>query len=76
MGRELTIKGRFESWQPENASWILQGLPTGEFYEKYMLPVEVERDQVEAKYDHGILVITLPKTEYAKPKSIKVSVHS
>ena len=76
MGRDLTISGNFETVQPENASWIWQGLPTGQFYEKYTLPLEVERDQVHATYEHGILSITLPKTEHAKPKSIKVSVNS
>lgn len=75
MGRELSIKGRFETWVPEKGNWIWQGLPSGEFYEKFTLPVEVERDHADAAYNHGILSITLPKTEYAKPKSIKVSVH-
>jgi len=31
-------------------------------------------DKVEAKFDKGILTITLPKTEEAKTKEIKVEV--
>lgn len=76
VGREVSIKGRFESWAPENAKWIWQGLPAGEFNETYTLPVEVEGDTSEASYHHGILSITLPKVEHARPKNIKVSVKS
>ena len=74
VGRDLSIKGRFESWAPENARWIWQGMPNGEFFETYSLPVDVEGNKVEANYEHGILSISLPKAEHAKPKSIQVSV--
>jgi HSP20 family protein len=38
------------------------------------LPVEVDIDQVKAEYKHGLLMVTLPKAEAAKPKQISVSV--
>jgi HSP20 family molecular chaperone IbpA len=34
----------------------------------------VEHAQVQADYKHGLLVVTLPKAEQAKPKQIAVSV--
>jgi HSP20 family protein len=74
VGRELTIKGKFESNPPENGTWIWQGIPTGEFYENYALPVEVEGANVQASYDYGILSLVLPKAEHVRPKSIKVNV--
>lgn len=72
VGRQITFKGVFAATAPENAKWIWHGLPSGEFYETLALPFEVEREKVEAKYENGILGITLPKVEYAKPKSIPV----
>jgi HSP20 family protein len=74
VGRELTIKGRFETSTPENGNWIWQGIPTGEFYESFTLPVEVQGDTVQASYDYGILSLVLPKAEHLRPKSIKVNV--
>ena len=74
VGRDLSIKGRFESWSQDNVKWIWRGMPTGEFFESYTLPADVEGDKVQATYEHGILSITLPKAEHARPKSIQVSV--
>lgn len=47
---------------------------TGNFIRAVALPVEVESDKVKASYEKGILSITLPKAESAKPKRISVTV--
>jgi HSP20 family protein len=46
----------------------------GTFVRTVMLPSDVEHAQVQAAYKHGLLVVTLPKAEQAKPKQIAVSV--
>ncbi len=74
VGREVTIKGYFEAKAPENGNWIWQGIPAGEFFETYTLPVEVQGDTTEASYEHGILSLKLPKAEHLRPRSIKVNV--
>jgi HSP20 family protein len=38
------------------------------------LPVAVDEDNVQAEYTHGLLTVTLPKAEQAKPKQIPVQV--
>jgi HSP20 family protein len=38
------------------------------------LPDTVEPDKVKADYKNGVLTVTLPKKEVAKPRSIKVQV--
>lgn len=49
------------------------------FYEKFQraltLPEPVAADKVKADYKDGVLTVTLPKTEEAKPKKIDVSVN-
>ena len=46
----------------------------GRFQRTLTLPTPVAADRVKAQYKDGILTITLPKTEEAKPKHIDVNV--
>jgi HSP20 family protein len=46
----------------------------GSFARSFTLPHSVDGDQVAAEYHDGILTLTLPKKEQAKPKTIKISV--
>ena len=47
----------------------------GKFERSFGLPETVDTGKVSAKYKEGILELTLPKTEKAKPKEIKVEVN-
>lgn len=46
----------------------------GSFYRTVELPAQVEADKVDAKYEDGVLSLTLPKKEDAKPKKITIDV--
>jgi HSP20 family protein len=46
----------------------------GRFHRSVTLPTRVEGDKVKATYKDGILTVTLPKVEDAKPKQIQVNV--
>lgn len=46
----------------------------GRFVRTMSLPSEVDGDRVSAEYKNGILRVTLPKTEKAKPKQIAIDV--
>jgi HSP20 family protein len=47
----------------------------GKFQRALTLPAPVAANKVKAQYKDGILTVTLPKTEEAKPKQIDVSVN-
>lgn len=46
----------------------------GKFVRTVDLPVEVDEGKVKAEYTNGLLVVTLPKAERAKPRQIDVQV--
>src|SRR5438105_6076172 len=47
---------------------------TGKFRRSITLPTRVDANKVNATYKEGLLTITLPKAEEAKPKQIQVNV--
>ena len=44
----------------------------GTFFRSFTLPKSVEAGKVEAKYENGVLNVTLPKREEARPRTISV----
>ena len=42
------------------------------FTRRVDLPVQVKSDKATAEFDNGVLTLTLPKAEEAKPKTVKV----
>ena len=46
----------------------------GKFARSFTLPTNVDASRTEAKYEAGVLQITLPKREEAKPRTIQVNV--
>jgi len=47
----------------------------GKFQRALTLPTPVAADKIKAQYKDGVLTVTLPKAEEAKPKKIDVSVN-
>ena len=45
---------------------------SGRFARTVRLPYQVEQGKVSAKYEKGVLTITLPRSEATKPKTIQI----
>lgn len=71
VGSELTIKGR-RGAAAENVPFHRRERGVGEFARAITLPLPVNAEKVEAKLADGILTITLPKAEEAKPRKIQI----
>lgn len=72
-GRRLTIHGETrENREEKRGRSHVSELRFGSFTRVIPLPCEVEREKTKAKYRHGILKLTLPKTEAAKLRRIPV----
>ena len=71
----LTIAGERKSETGSNAENATRTERfTGKFRRTVTLPTRVDSNKVNATYKDGILTVTLPKAEEAKPKQIQVNV--
>ena len=69
----LTIRGeKTQEKEKQEKSHYRTERVYGSFQRSFTLPTSVQSDKIEASYDKGILAITLPKLEEAKPKQIEV----
>ena len=69
---ELSISGERKGANLKDAKTLRTERFAGRFQRTIVLPAEVKADQVNAHYQDGVLTITLPKAEAAKPKQIKI----
>ena len=71
----LTVKGeRKHEVEKKEANYYHHERIHGQFIRTIELPARVAAGQVLANFKDGVLQITLPKSEEAKPKEISVSV--
>ncbi|HEY1379805.1 MAG TPA: Hsp20/alpha crystallin family protein [Gemmataceae bacterium] len=71
-GNRLAISGERPEVNLPNAVWHRQERGHGTFVRELTLPTLVDADKVEAVYEAGVLRLTLPKAEAAKPRKITV----
>lgn len=75
-GETVTIRGTRkanDALQDKNAKYHRQERLTGKFSRSLQLPFRVDAQKTEAKYEQGILTVTLVPHEEEKPKKIAIS---
>jgi HSP20 family protein len=74
VGNTLTIKGetKHEAEKEEKGRYHYRERRYGAFRRSIILPTGVNTDAAEAVFEKGVLKLTLPKVEEAKPKRIQV----
>jgi HSP20 family protein len=69
----LTIRGESEKKsEVEEKNYYKKEIRRGSFYRSIQLPTHVSGDKAKAIAEDGVLKITVPKSEEAKPKTIKI----
>ncbi|HEX3037252.1 MAG TPA: Hsp20/alpha crystallin family protein, partial [Thermodesulfobacteriota bacterium] len=70
----LTLKAekKFEEKESKD-NYLRVERAYGSFVRSFRLPKNVDAEKIEAEYKDGVLEVTLPKKEEAKPKKIQVN---
>lgn len=70
--RTLTIRAERKASSGQGSEWLVRERPTGTFARQLTLGNGLALDRVEASYTDGVLTITIPIAESAKPRKISV----
>ena len=66
----LIIRGTNGSRAQENL--VLRQYRTGNYYRVFQLSKEYDKEKISAKIENGLLEVTVPRREEAKPKRIEI----
>jgi HSP20 family protein len=70
----LVIEGELGFSVPEGAKAVWQEFGPSKFRRSLRLGAAVDPARVEAMYKNGLLLVTMPKAEHAKPRQIQVQI--
>jgi HSP20 family protein len=72
-GDTLTIRGESKVEEDRKGEhWHFRERRSGVFQRSLSLSAPIDSDKAQADFEHGVLTLTLPKSESAKPRQIKV----
>ena len=76
LGDTLTIRGESKAdAEQKGQNWLVRERRSGSFQRSVSLGTPINADKASAQFEHGVLTLTLPKSEQARPKQIKLNVH-
>ncbi|MCA5924755.1 MULTISPECIES: Hsp20/alpha crystallin family protein [Curtobacterium] len=73
-GSVLTIRAERTLGAPEGSQWLTRERQPGSFVRQLTLGDGLDAERITAGYDNGVLSVTIPVKESAKPRKIAVSV--
>ena len=72
-GQFLTIRAERMAPSAEGRAWLARENRSGSFVRRLTLGDSVDRDNISASYDAGVLSVTIPVAEKAKPRKIEIA---
>ncbi len=72
-GQLLTIRAERIVSVSDDAKWLARGRQSGAYQRRFTLGQAIDRDGVSASYTNGVLSLSLPVSEKAKPRKIEVA---
>ncbi len=72
-GQLLTIRAQRTIQSDDGVKWITRERETASFLRQLNLGQGVDTERISANYNNGVLSVTIPVSERAKPRKIEVS---
>jgi HSP20 family protein len=70
--RSLEVSGKRDEPAPAEGSFLRRERWSGEFSRSIQLPADLDAGRAEARHQHGVLTVRIPRKEEAKPRQIRI----
>lgn len=73
-GNMLSISGETQQTQEDkDSNYYRREIVQGQFYRQIQLPTEVEGAKANARFENGLLMVSIPKSQQTRRHKIKIS---
>lgn len=72
--KELTVQGEKQATMNENKSMLKSERVYGKFSRTFLLPDNLDLQKISAKFENGILELSMPKIEPPQPKEFEINI--
>lgn len=72
-GNLLTVTAERPLEETDDATWLIRERPSGSHRREVRLGTDLDSANVNADYDNGVLTVTIPMKEEAKPYRVSIS---
>jgi HSP20 family protein len=69
----LTVQAERRRHDPEDTTYLVSERPSGSYSRQLVLGDGLDVDQIHAEYHDGVLTLTIPVAEQAKPRKIEIT---
>jgi HSP20 family protein len=72
-GNVLSVSGETrQETEDKESNYYRREIVQGRFYRQVQLPVEVEVDKANARFENGMLMVSIPKSQQTRRHKIKI----
>jgi len=71
-GQLLTIRAERTPRSRDGVKWLASERPNGSFHRQFNLGEGIATEEISASYENGVLSVTIPVSERAKPRKVAV----
>jgi HSP20 family protein len=69
----LTVSAERPATSVDGAQWLVNERPQGSFSRQLFLGEGLDTEHIDAGYEHGVLTVTIPVAEAAKPRKVEIT---
>jgi len=70
----VTIRAEQSVDAQDNVRYYLHERPTGTWLRSFELPTAIDAQHIDARLEHGVLTLTVPKAPEAKPRKVPIKI--